>query len=302
METNDFTQNYAPNFLCKICNFKSSRQNDYERHILTLKHKRLIKTNDFTQVYADYAQHSCKCGKQYKHLPSLYKHKKKCTYKEQIKDKPINDTKTNISQDLVMELIKNNKELQQLVIEQSKGFQQISLNGPNFNNSHNTTNSHNKSFNLQFFLNETCKDAMNIMDFIESIKLQLNDLENVGKIGYVDGISNIIIKNLQNIDITKRPVHCTDKKREVLYVKDENKWEKEDQENQNMRKAIKHISNKNIRMLNIFKEKHPDCLKSESKFSDQYNKIVIEAFGGAGDNELEKENKIIKKIAKEVTI
>jgi hypothetical protein len=297
MNTNNFTQDYAQKYCCEKCAFATSRQNDYNRHVLTRKHKILINTNDFTQVYADYAQqYSCNCGKKYKHLPSLYNHKKKCTYTEQTTVSKL------VSPDLVMELIKNNKELQQLVIEQSKGFQQIALNGTNINNSHNMTNSNNKSFNLQFFLNETCKDAMNIMDFVESIKIQLSDLENVGKIGYVDGISNIIIKNLKDIDITKRPVHCTDKKREIIYIKDENKWEKEDERNKNMRKVIKHISNKNIKLLNSFKEKHPDCLKSESKFSDQYNKIVIEAFGGAGDNECEKENRIITKIAKEVTI
>jgi hypothetical protein len=170
------------------------------------------------------------------------------------------------------------------------------------NGTHNTTNSHNKSFNLQLFLNETCKDAMNIMDFVESINLQLSDLEKVGKLGYIDGISNIIVKNLKALDISERPIHCTDKKREIIYVKDENKWEKENETNNKMKKAIKLISNKNIKMLNTFKEKYPDCLKSESKYSDQYNKIVIESFGGNGDNDDEKENRIIQKIAKEVTI
>jgi hypothetical protein len=152
------------------------------------------------------------------------------------------------------------------------------------------------------FLNETCKDAMNIMDFVDSIKVQLTDLEKVGKIGYVEGISNIIVKNLNSLDETKRPVHCTDSKREVMYIKDEDKWEKENETKQKLRKAIKHVAHKNSKMLKEFKTKHPDCEKSESKFSDQYNKLIVEAMGGKGDNDLEKEDKIIKNIAKEVII
>jgi hypothetical protein len=143
---------------------------------------------------------------------------------------------------------------------------------------------------------------MNIMDFVDSIKLQLSDLENVGKLGYIEGISNIITSNLNALDITQRPVHCTDKKREVLYIKDENKWEKENENKPKMRKVIKHIANKNSRLISKFKEMHPDCGKSISKYSDQYNKLIIESMGGSGDNDSEKEDKIIKNISKNVTI
>jgi hypothetical protein len=143
---------------------------------------------------------------------------------------------------------------------------------------------------------------MNIMDFVDSIKLQLVDLENVGKLGYVEGISNIITTNLKALDVTQRPVHCTDKKRDVLYVKDENKWEKEDEEKKKLRKAIKRVASKNQNLLPKFKEAHPDCSKASSKFSDQYNKIIVESCGGSGDNDLEKEDKIIKNIAKNVII
>jgi hypothetical protein len=124
----------------------------------------------------------------------------------------------------------------------------------------------------------------------------------VGEIGYIDGISNIIIKNLKELDITKRPVHCTDKKREVLYIKDEDKWEKEDDQNVKIRSVIKQVAFKNTKLLTKFREKHPDCGKSESKYSDKYNKLIIEAMGGRGDDDSEKENKIIQKIAKELVI
>ena len=143
---------------------------------------------------------------------------------------------------------------------------------------------------------------MNIMDFVDSIKLQLSDLEKIGEIGYVDGISNIIVKNLNALEVEKRPVHCTDKKREILYIKDEDKWEKEDEEKKKLRKAIKRVASKNQRLIPKFKEIHPDCIKAASKFSDQYNKMIIESMGGSGDNDLEKEDKIIKNISKNVII
>jgi hypothetical protein len=143
---------------------------------------------------------------------------------------------------------------------------------------------------------------MNIMDFVDSLQIQLSDLENVGRNGFVAGISDIILKNLKALDITQRPIHCTDQKRETLYIKDEDRWEKEGEEKKTLRKAIKKVASKKQRLIPQFKEAHPDCVKAASKFSDQYNKLVIEALGGKGDNDLEKEDKIIKNIAKEVTI
>ena len=169
------------------------------------------------------------------------------------------------------------------------------------NGTHNTTNNNN-TFNLQFFLNETCKNAMNIMDFVDSIQLQLTDLERMGEIGYVNGMSNIIIKNLKDMEVTDRPMHCTDVKRETLYVKDEDKWDKESDGNPKMKKAIKHIARKNAVQLKKYKEKHPDCTKADSKHSDTYNKLLVEAMGGKGENDAIKEDKIIKKVAKEIIV
>jgi hypothetical protein len=143
---------------------------------------------------------------------------------------------------------------------------------------------------------------MNIMDFVDSIKLQLSDLEKVGEIGYVEGISKIITTNLKALDVHKRPVHCTDKKREILYVKDEDKWEKEDEDKNKLRKAIKKIASKNQRLIPEYKKEHPDYGKAASKFSDQYNKIIVESMGGSGDNDMEKEDKIIKNISKATII
>jgi len=294
---NIIKQFLSKKYVCNYCDYNTDRKHNFDTHKLSSKHIIATNGNIIKQELSN--NFECEnCNKVYKDRTGLWKHKKKCCNK-------INNEETNhqITPELIMSVLQQNKELQQILLEQNKTIVELSKNNTITNNNNITnTNSHNKTFNLQVFLNETCKDAMNIMDFVDSIKLQLTDLEKVGKIGYVEGITNIIVKNLNSLDETKRPVHCTDAKREVMYVKDENKWEKENDNKQKIRKAIKHVAHKNSKMLKDFKNKHPDCDKSESKFSDQYNKLVIEALGGKGDNDLEKEDKIIKNIAKEVTI
>ena len=235
--------------------------------------------------------------------------KKKCESVHFENNCDINDNlsaETGDKDQLILMLIKQNSELiketsdfKTIMMEQSSMMMKVIENGTHNTTTH--TNSHNKAFNLNFFLNETCKDAMNITDFVESIKLQLSDLERVGEVGYVEGISNIIVKNLKNLDVTQRPVHCTDKKRETMYIKDEDTWEKDD-EQKKMHKMVRKVADKNARMLPKFKEAHPDCLKSTSRYSDQYNKIIMEAMGGRGDNDFEKEEKIIKRVSKEVIV
>ena len=292
-------------FECKTCDFKCSKQSDYERHVMTPKHQNAneMLTNAIYFTPKNAENFVCdKCSKTFKHGSSLSRHRKNCPIIEKSDfDKNIeqnNDKNIEKKDELINYLIKENQEFKNLILEIVK---KDTITNNNNNNIINT-NSHNKTFNLNFFLNETCKDAMNIMEFVDSLKLQLSDLENVGKLGYVDGISKIIVQNLKSLDETKRPVHCTDSKREVMYVKDENKWEKENQNKQKIRKMIKHVTHKNSKLLKEFKSKYPGCEKSESKFSNKYDKLIIEAMGGRGDNDLEKEDKIIKNIAKEVII
>jgi hypothetical protein len=212
-----------------------------------------------------------------------------------------NDNEIKILTNLVLDVVKQNQELTFQNKELTDKIVDICKSGVSNNISNSNINSNNKTFNLQFFLNETCKNAMNITDFINSLQLQLSDLENVGKQGYVDGISSIIVKNLNALDETTRPIHCTDKKREIFYIKDEDKWEKDEEKNK-LKKVIHNVAYKNEKLLNKFKELHPGCNYSDSKFADQYSKIVIEAMGGTGGNETEKDEKIIRNIAKEVTI
>jgi hypothetical protein len=300
-------------FRCEHCDYTCFMKQHLKQHFLSQKHKRQINNavvnsdNNTIQNKNSIVvkKHECICGSKFNDRAGLWRHKKKCYNKNILIDKEHDIT----DKELIIMLLKENKELRNMmldqnsmIIDQNSAVLELCKNGTHNTTNNNNTNSHNKTFNLQFFLNETCKNAMNISDFVRSIQVQLSDLEKVGELGYIDGISNIIVKNLHDLDITERPIHCTDKKREVLYIKDENKWEKEDEDNNKLRRAIKQVSFKNSKMLSAFREKHPDYSKSESKYADQYNKLVIEAMGGKGDNDMEKENKIIKNIAKEVLI
>jgi hypothetical protein len=313
IEENEFYEKNESKYYCDICDFKCSYISDWTRHLSTRKHlvskdgnKMEINGNKLGEKNENNYYHSCDtCKKLYKTMSGLWKHKKKCFYEEKIdsqKNENIENSENNDINDkeLIVMLIKQNSELMKETSDFKSMMMEVIKNG-----THNTTtthtNSHNKAFNLNFFLNETCKDAMNIMDFVDSIKLQLSDLEKVGEIGYVEGISNIIVKNLKDLDVNKRPVHCTDKKRETMYIKDDNKWEK-DEEKLKLHKVVRKVACKNQNLIPKFKEKHPDCGKYNSKFSDQYNKIVVESMGGPGDNEYEKEEKIIRNISKEITI
>ena len=278
-------------FICEKCDYNCFKQSEWNKHILTSKH---INNDDELQKNLQNLQNfKCDCGNVYKYRQGLWNHKQKCLNKKEEFNDIIEDDDFS-DKNLILTLIKQNNELQKQMLEVIK-------NGTNINNTINN-NSNNKTFNLQLFLNETCKDAMNIMDFVDSIKIQLTDIESIGQLGFVNGISKLIIKNLKALDENMRPVHCSDPKRDSLYVKDANVWEKEDPENKKIKKAIKYISHKNICAIPEWKAKYPDCIYSDSKKSDQYNHIIIEAMGGPGDNDAEKADKIVKKIAKEVTI
>jgi hypothetical protein len=279
-------------FVCEICDFKTSRNSHYIRHKNTSKHEKLQK---ITSLVPKVPCYHCECGKEYSHHSSLWKHKKKCSNNKNEKE----DESPKEQTDLVTFLLKENNELKNMILEVCKNMKTIT-NQNTFTNT-NSNNNNNTTFNLQFFLNETCKDAINLSEFVDSIKIELSDLENVGSKGYIEGISDIILKNLKPLDVTMRPVHCSDVKREVVYVKEENVWSndsKEMPENQKLKKAIKQVSNKNIGVIKEWKEKYPDCVLSESRKSDMYNQIIGESMDYTSENS----EKIIKKIVKEVII
>ena len=294
---------FCPKYVCEICDYKTSKKSSYSDHLLSAKHQKNAFSNDKSMLSNENLPKIClkftceNCNKTYKDNSGLWRHKKKCK-----KEEP-----EYCDKELIMMLIKENSELKTMMIESQTSTQNMMIevmkNGIHNNSNNNNTitktnNSHNKTFNLQFFLNETCKDAMNITEFVNSIQLQLSDLERVGELGYVEGISNIITSNLKALDVTQRPIHCTDKKRETMYVKDEDKWEKEAEEKKKLRKVIKTVSSKNIQMLPTFVKAHPDCKHSDSHFSDQYGQILIESMS----NDQENEEKIIRKISEQVTV
>jgi hypothetical protein len=291
-----------PKFCCDICDIKTDNKKDFNKHLLTAKHK---KHENLTNIEHISPQnpiiHICKkCSKIYKSRVGLWYHEKKCENKLLIEEKK-SDLNQEITTSMILNVIQQNQEFKDLLLEQNKTIIELSKNN-NTTNINSMNNSNNKTFNLQVFLNETCKDAMNIMDFVDSIKIQLSDIESIGELGFVNGMSKLIIKHLNALDENMRPVHCNDLKRSSLFVKEANVWAKEDDNNNKLKKAIKSIAHKNICALPEWRKKYPDCIYSESKKSDQYNHIVIEAMGGSGDNDDEKADKIISKIAKTITI
>lgn len=291
------TPKNADKFMCEKCNFKCSKNSDWTRHVTTSKHKNLTNPKYKTQC----APYPCYCGKSYKHLSTLCAHKKKCISKPDAEDDDENMYQgINIKDKdaLVLHLLKQNGDLQNKII--SICSQPTITNNSNSHCNNNTTNN---SFNLNVFLNETCKNAMNITDFVSSIKMNLDDLENTGRCGYIEGISNIIIKNLNKLEQHLRPLHCGDSKREVLYIKDNDEWTKETNDKPILTKAIKTIANENIKQISKWKDNHPDCVKSDSKKNDLYLKIVSNSMNGLTKDESEKNiHKIITNVAKQVLI
>jgi hypothetical protein len=293
-----------PIFRCEACDIVCSKKNEWTRHVKTNKHK-INENGEISNTIA--TRHSCNCGKSYKDRSGLWRHEKKCLYVAPEIIKEENSTEINFLTNLVLEVVKNNSELQKQTYElqkQNQEFQKQMLevcktggSGGVTNNSYNN----NKTFNMQVFLNEQCKDAMNIMDFVNSMTLELSDLEDVGEVGYVEGISKIIIRKLNELDVCKRPIHCSDFKREIMYVKDMDVWSKENNTFDKIRKAIKYVTKKNSDMLIPWIQKYPSGMNIEHPHNDIYMRLMNQAMGGR-ESFLESENKIIKKISKAVQI
>ena len=282
--------NMNPKYHCDKCEYICSKKYNWFRHLSSNKHKMPLSDNLGEQKSEnEQVEYFCNnCDKKYKSRNGLWVHKKKCVSPE------IEAQKHNL------ELQKQNLELHKQILEICKNLQPGSIN--NSHNNNNNNHSNNKTFNLHFFLNETCKNAMNISEFIENISLQLSDLENMGKLGYVEGVSKIIIKNLNALEVTQRPLHCTDKKRDTVYVKDEDEWQKEEEDKKHIREVISNVVSKNMKLLPEYENKYPECMNPESKKSDEYNKIIMESMGGGMDVVDKNKEKIIKKVSKSVVI
>jgi hypothetical protein len=295
---NKFDQISAKNLSCASCNYTTSRQSKFDEHLLTAKHQRM--TNP-PSVRPNPPAHICSCGKSYKFKQGLSKHKAGCNA---VVQEPFSNT-------IVLELLQQNREFKELLIEQNNKLIELSKEqnknmmelakekSVTMTNSNNNNNTH---FNLQFFLNNTCKDAITADDFVDNIKITFDDLENVGNQGYVKGITDIIMKQLKTLDVTKRPFHCTDTKRETMYIKDEKEWNKDDQEKTKLKKVIAKVADKNYRKIPEWREENPECKEVASEKYEFCIDMMRNSLGGLEDDQIKLDNKIIKAVAKEVYV
>jgi hypothetical protein len=305
--------------ICEKCDYKTSRESQWKRHLLTNKHKN--DSSDSSEDNLDNKNSSktfkCDCGKAYSYVTGLYKHKKKFHNNNQnnndTKNDTNNDTKNNTNNDtkmsdkeIIMMLLKDNNELKNMLftsLQENQKYMMSIMNHETHNTVNNICGNTNKTFNLQVFLNETCKDAINMSDFVDQLQVSISDLETTGKVGYAEGISKVFIKKLDEMNYTDRPIHCSDSKRETLYIKENNQWSKDDEQKTILTKAIKNVANKNIKKISEWQKLHPDFLNPESKENDKYMQIVLNSMSGSTKEESDKNyEKIAKNVIKKVVI
>ena len=308
---NEIVPEMPKHYSCAVCQIETNNKKDYNKHLLTTKH--INRTN--VEQTIPKPNYNCKiCNKNYKARNSLWYHEQKCIYNSNIQTPLINEAPINEENIIIKtlidenkELINDNKDFKNLILEMMKSNTDLQSKMMDMCKSSNTTihkNSHNnnKTFNMQIFLNEHCKDAMNIQDFADSFQLQISDLEKVGHLGYVDGISDIIIKKLNELDVYKRPIHCSDTKRDTMYVHADDVWSKETSDHDQVRMLVQRITAKNIRLLPIWREMYPNCKNNMHRLNETYLSLTRQAMGGFGGTIPENESKIIRKIAKTVYI
>ena len=290
-------------FVCICCDYNTSDKKDYTKHINTAKHKNntnvdIVLTNieeksantninTNTNTKTNEIVIVCNCGKKYKSRQGLYAHKKKCGSLENEKTGNATNNQLTLTNDLIIKLLNDNKEMREIIIKQQD---QISELLPKIGNNFITNNNNNNKFNIQVFLNERCKDAINMSDFIKSIQVSLQQLDYTKQNGIVNGLSNVIIENMNKLGLYQRPIHCTDIKRESLYIKDDDNWEK-DVNKEKIKKAIKDVSTKQFCALSKWTKEKPDFQNNE--FKQNYNTHTLVAIA---NNKEQNEEKIIKKL------
>jgi hypothetical protein len=289
----------ASKYSCEKCDYNTCKKSSYTKHLMSSKH--IFPQNDSKMVVQENEKllsktYGCECGKIYKYDSGYYRHKKTCVFENP--ETKSDDNLKKKTEDLINYLIKENAEFKQLIIDQNRQMFDLAKIAGHHNN--NTTNN---NFNLQFFLNETCKDALNIMDFVNQLQIGIKDLEETGRLGFVEGISKIFINGLKDIDVNNRPVHCSVSKREIIYIKNDDEWHKETDDKVILTNALKHVVNKNMKQIPEWTKEHPEYNEYISKENDKYLKIVSQSMPGSTKEETNKNyNKIIKNIAKQTII
>ncbi len=319
MSGNFFCPKNPQKYLCEKCDYFTCSKKDFTKHVNTLKHKKPFLETLETLKIPTPQEYICDCGKIYHNKSGLWKHKKKCSDEKKYItnvddiDEDFETDLSNLSSELLLEVLKQNNEFKELLVEQNKQIIEqnkiiVDLSTKvtttiNNNNNTNNINSHNKTFNLQLFLNEKCKDAMNIDEFVDSLKLTFNDLESVGELGFVKGISRIFINGLRELDVYKRPIHCSDLKREVMHLKEDGVWSKDNDNKDSMKKLVKMIANKNINKIYEWKKAYPSHRYSDDPKNDIYLKFLSQSMGAkTKEEDIVFYEKVIKNVAKEVTI
>ena len=305
-----------PKFFCEKCNYKCSKQSIFDRHILTAKHKMATFGNEMATFGNEkVSTFICeKCDKEYTDRSGLWKHKKKCNADIKNHNSPVG--KQNISNimstDIVLQILHQNQEFKQLLVEQQEEnhklqtqlIEAVKINGNTITNNtvNHTTNNNNQKFNLNFFLNTTCKDAMNMSEFIENIEVNFKDIENIGKNGYVSGMTDMILSRIKELDVTKRPMHCTDLKRETMYIKDNDEWAKDTPENSKFHKMIDYVAKQNYAKMPLWRQRNPECLDSDHPKYDFCIKMMRNMLGDVGAEQIRLDNKVIKNLSKHIFI
>ena len=311
-------------YCCNLCDYKCYKTKHYSQHLLTQKHLRkhnALDGNVVETLNKTLVSRVCNtCNVSFKSRSGLWKHSQKCvptTETPQEESSPSSLDDMQVPTNLIFELIKQNQEFKQLLVDQNKQLYETHVenidlqkqlldvvkDGKTINNTINNSNSHNKTFNLQFFLNETCKDAMNMKDFIKSLELSLPELEKMGEIGFAEGMSRVFVNRLNSLDITKRPIHCSDVKREIIHIKDDNKWERDNANLDRLRKIIKQLTLKNILRVDDWKKANPGCTEYNSRKNDQYLRINMEVIGPVDETDEKRDfGKIIRRVAENTAI
>jgi hypothetical protein len=299
------TDYQKPAFMCEKCTFVCSKLSDYNRHLLTRKHKRTTNANENTPGDAEI--YECKCGIRYQHKSSLSRHKKQCrsTKIETIQNAlvTVNEYPNGDLTTAILELVRENQDFKNMLIEQHKTMLQISQQPHTISNSNNHTNSHNKQFNLNFFLNEQCKNAINLSEFIENVKIGLTDLEHIADVGYVDGVTKLFMNGLKELDIYTRPLHCTDIKREIVHVRENNMWIKDTPEQEKIKAAIRRIAFRNIQQISEWNKQHPESEILDTPDFERSFQIMKQSLGDTCHGGVEKNNeKVAKNVMKAVYV
>ena len=294
-------QKCSSKFYCELCDYTCSKQSVFNKHLSTRKHANNNANNGKMSQKCSKAYTCETCSKVFKDRAGLWRHKKKCDVDEQ------ETSIEKISKNDIIEILKQNQEFKELLTEQQQEIQdlhkQLIHTVKHNGNTINQTINNNQKFNLNFFLNEQCKDAINMSEFIENMQLDIEDLTETSRLGYVGGISRILVNKLQELDIYKRPLHCTDMKRETLYIRENDEWSKEDNSKQKLKELVDRVANKNCKTMRQWTEIHPNYTEMDTPENQEFMKLSDTVLGGFGEQESKQfRDKIIRSVIKEVTV